>query len=100
MVNLVPKGAGKFSSSGIGDALLIGGIKAVEERAMINVVGNGTIKSGAIKLVAGAVISGMLNGKSGQLVGSAFAIDAVEDVVAGFMGAAAAGSGSSQEMAW
>ena len=100
MVDLVPKTAGKFESSGIGDALLIGGIKAVEERALISVIGNGTLKSGAIKLVGGAVISGMLPGKSGKLVGSAFAIDAVEDIVNGLMGAVSASTGSNQENAW
>jgi len=94
MVDLVPKNAGEFKSGGLGDALLIGGIKAVEERALIGVVGNGTIKSGAVKLVAGAAISSMLKGKSGQLVGSAFAIDAVEDLVNGLIGAATASTSS------
>lgn len=91
MVDLIPKSAGKFSAAGIGDALLIGGIKAVEERALMPVIGNGTLKSGAIKLVGGAIISGMLPGKAGNLIGSAFAIDAVEDLVNGLLGAATAG---------
>lgn len=100
MVDLIPKNAGEFKSGGIGDALLIGGIKAIEERALIGVIGNGTLKSGAIKLVGGAAISAMLKGKSGQLVGSAFAIDAVEDIVNGLIGTASAGSSSNQENSW
>lgn len=99
MVDLVPKNAGEFKSGGLGDALLIGGVKAVEERALIPVIGNGTLKSGAVKLVAGAAIGSMLKGKSGQIVGSAFAIDAVEDLVNGLIGTAT-NTGGSQEAVW
>jgi len=48
MVDLVPKA--KIESSGIVDALLIGTVKAVEERALMGVIGNGTVTSGVIKL--------------------------------------------------
>lgn len=92
MVDLVPKSAGKFESTGIGDALLIGGIKAVEERALIPVVGNATLKSGVIKLVAGGVVAGAMKGKAGRLVGSAFAIDAVEDIVQSLLSAGMSGA--------
>jgi len=100
MVDLVPKNAGKFESSGLGDALLIGVVKTIEERALINVIGNGTIKSGIIKGVGGAVISGMIGGKAGKIVGSAFAIDAIEDVVNGALGASSGASPATNENAW
>jgi len=100
MVDLVPKNVGKFESSGFGDALLIGVVKTIEERALINVIGNGTVKSGLVKGIGGAVVSGMIGGKAGKIVGSAFAIDAVEDLVNGFMGAATAGSTNTNENAW
>jgi hypothetical protein len=101
MVDLVPKSAGKFESSGIGDALLIGGIKAVEERALIPVIGNATLKSGVIKLVAGGVVAGAMKGKAGRLVGSAFAIDAVEDIVQSLLLAGMSGSeGGNTDGGW
>lgn len=101
MVDLVPKSAGKFESNGIGDALLIGGIKAVEERALIPVVGNATLKSGVIKLVAGGVVAGAMKGKAGRLVGSAFAIDAVEDIVQSLLSAGLGGAeGGNTDGGW
>ena len=101
MVDLVPKSAGKFESTGIGDALLIGGIKAVEERALIPVVGNATLKSGVIKLVAGGVVAGAMKGKAGRLVGSAFAIDAVEDIVQSLLSAGMGGAeGGNTDGGW
>lgn len=83
MVDLVPKA--KIESSGIVDALLIGTVKAVEERALMGVIGNGTVTSGAIKLVAGGIVQSAIGGKSGKIVGSAFVIDGVEDVVNGLI---------------
>ena len=83
MVDLVPKA--KIESNGLVDALLIGTVKAVEERATMGIIGNGTVTSGAIKLVAGGVAQSMAGGKVGKIVGSAFVIDGVEDVVNGLI---------------
>lgn len=83
MVDLVPKA--KIESNGIVDALTIGVVKAVEERALMPYIGNGNATSGAIKLVAGGVMQSMIGGKTGRLVGSAFTIDGVEDVVNGLL---------------
>jgi hypothetical protein len=83
MVDLVPKA--KIESSGIVDALLIGTVKAVEERALMGVIGNGTVTSGAIKLVSGGIVQSAIGGKTGKIVGSAFVIDGVEDVVQGLI---------------
>lgn len=83
MVDLVPKA--KIESSGIVDALLIGTVKAVEERALMGVIGNGTVTSGAIKLIGGGIVQSAISGKAGKIVGSAFVIDGVEDVVNGLI---------------
>jgi hypothetical protein len=83
MVDLVPKA--KIESNGLVDALLIGTVKAVEERALMGVIGNGTVTSGAIKLVSGGIVQSAIGGKTGKIVGSAFVIDGVEDVVQGLI---------------
>jgi hypothetical protein len=83
MVNLVPKA--QIKSNGIVDALLIGTVKAVEERATMGIIGNGTVTSGAIKLVSGGIVQSMVGGKAGNIIGSAFVIDGVEDVVQGLI---------------
>jgi hypothetical protein len=83
MVDLVPKA--KIESNGLVDALLIGTVKAVEERALMGVIGNGTVTSGTIKLVAGGIAQSAVGGKAGKIVGSAMVIDGVEDVVNGLI---------------
>ncbi len=83
MVDLVPKA--KIESNGIVDALMIGTVKAVEERALMGVIGNGTVTSGVIKLVSGGIVQSAIGGKTGKIVGSAFVIDGVEDVVQGLI---------------
>ena len=81
MVDLIPKKAVTFESGSIWDSFAIGAVKAIEERAMIPVVGNGTLKSAVAKGATGVVIQSMIKGKTGKIIGSAFAIDAVEDAV-------------------
>lgn len=83
MVDLVPKA--KIQSSGIVDALLIGTVKAVEERALMPVIGNGNVTSGVIKLIGGGALSSMVGGKAGNIISSAFVIDGVEDLVQGLI---------------
>jgi hypothetical protein len=103
MVDLIPKHAGQFSANSLTDALMIGGVKVVEERALSGVIGNGTLKSGAIKLFAGSVLSGAVKGKSGHIVSSALAIDGIEDLVNGILSAATgsgAVGGNQSEGAW
>ena len=74
---------GQSSTNGLMDAVLIGTVKAVEERMVSPVIGNATLKSGIIKLVAGSVVQTQLKGKVGHIIGSAFTIDGVEDFVQG-----------------
>lgn len=83
MVDLIPKA--KISSTGLTDALMIGIVKAVEERAMMPFIGNGTVTSGAIKLVGGGAVQSMIGGKMGNIVGSAAVIDGIEDIVQGLV---------------
>jgi len=82
-MDLVPKNVGKSSTNGLMDAILIGTVKAVEERIAAPVIGNATLKSGIIKLAAGSILETQLKGKAGHIVGSALAIDGIEDVVQG-----------------
>jgi len=81
MVDLIPKKAVTFESGSLWDSFAIGAVKAIEERAMIPVVGNGSLKSAAAKGAVGVVIQSVIKGKTGKILGSAFAIDAVEDAV-------------------
>lgn len=74
----------KVQASGLMDVALMGISKSVGERALAPVIGNGTVTSGAMKLVAGGLLQG--KGKMGNIVGSGFVIDGVEDIVNSFMG--------------
>jgi len=83
MVDLVPKG--KIESNSLTDSLLIGVVKAIEERALMGVIGDGTAMSGAIKLAGGGIAQSMTGGKTGKIIGSAFVIDGIEDLVNAFV---------------
>ncbi|MGP8323466.1 MAG: hypothetical protein ACT6FG_05690 [Methanosarcinaceae archaeon] len=83
----------KVQASGLMDVALMGISKSVGERALAPIIGNGTLSSGAMKLVAGGLVQG--SGKMGNIVGSGFVIDGVEDIVNSFMG----GMGGSQAAA-
>jgi hypothetical protein len=83
MVDLIPKA--KIQSTGLTDALMIGVVKAISERALMPVIGNGTVTSGVIKLVGGGVVQSMVGGKVGSIIGSAEVVDGVEDIVQGLI---------------
>ena len=83
MVDLIPKA--KIQSTGLTDALMIGVVKAISERALMPVIGNGTVTSGVIKLVGGGVVQSMIGGKVGSIIGSAEVVDGVEDIVQGLI---------------
>ena len=64
-----------------------GVVKYVEERALAGIVGNGTFKSGAIKLVAGALARKFAGrGVLGDSVAIGFAVDGMEDILTALMG--------------
>jgi len=86
----------KIQASGLMDALAIGLAKTFIEETMTPIVGNATLKSGAVKLVSGSAISSMIAGKAGKIIGSAMTIDGVEDIVHAMVGKALPAFGSEQ----
>lgn len=69
------------NTSEIFDGVIIGLIKFAEEKATTPFIGNGTLKSGAIKIIAGSIIkSSFKQNKIAGYVGNAFQVDGTEDV--------------------
>lgn len=67
------------------DALLIAGTKIVSERLLANIVGNGSLVSGATKLVGAGLVQKFLPDKAGSIVATALVVDGAEDVVLSFL---------------
>jgi len=62
-------------------------VKYVEERALSGVIGNGTIKSGAIKLLIGALSRRFApRGVLADSVSIGFAVDGMEDILTALIG--------------
>ena len=76
------------------DALMIAGAKSVSERLLQKVIGNGTIMSGAIKLVGAVTLVSGVKGKAGDILGTALMVDGAEDIITSFMGGAIKNIGS------
>ena len=74
----------KVQASGFIDVLAIGLSKKVTETLLTGIIGNGTIKSGAVKIGLGAVTYSKM-GKMGNIVSSGLAIDGAEDVITALM---------------
>jgi hypothetical protein len=99
---IIPQTAPEFT---FGKMVLIGVAKDVSEKALARVpmVGNATIRSGAIKLLLAYVAYRATKGKSGivgqggQILATAWTIDAVEDIIAGTMRWVRARQGSSND---
>ena len=83
MTNLLTRKVGAIS---LIDAGLISVTKSVEERLLAKFIGNGTLFSGAVKAVAGALVNQMISGKAGDILGTALIVDAGDDIVASFLG--------------
>ena len=62
------------------DAFAVAFIKQFEERTLAKVVGNGTMKSGLVKLILG-YLADRMGGKIGSWTATAFVVDGVEDIV-------------------
>ena len=92
MVKLLGKKvAGEVS---YGDLFGAGIVKYAEERALAGLIGNGTFKSGAIKLGIGLAAKKFLGrGLVGDSVGLGFGVDGVEDILSAALGNGAAGIG-------
>ena len=87
----------KVQASGLVDVALLGLSKSATERILTPMVGNATMTSGAVKLVAGGLIQG--RGKMGQIVGGGLVVDAMEDFVNALMGGVG-GAGSADGGEW
>lgn len=74
-----------IKATGILDAVEMGVIKTVAEKAFTPVIGNGNIKSGAIKLVAGGVLGSISRNKHVGLGSSAIVMDGTEDIAHGLL---------------
>lgn len=85
----------KVSYSGLFDVVGVGVVKQFEERLTSPLIGNGTLMSGGIKLVVGAVAHGK-GGRIGNLVSSAFLVDAGEDLAVGLLGMLGGAGGRTQ----
>ena len=88
----------KVEASGLLDVVALGLAKSTTERLSAPRIGNATIKSGVIKLVAGGIIGGR-GGKLGKAVSGGFIVDGIEDTITAILGNSGVGSGTSDE-AW
>jgi len=78
------------------DLLGAGVVKYFEERALSGVIGNGTVMSGAIKLVIAYMARRFIGkGFMGDAIGLGFGVDGVEDILTNFLGGAGVGGGQS-----
>ena len=85
MPDLLKQRSGKLN---VMDALLIAGAKSVSERQLQRIIGNGTILSGAIKLVGAVTLVSGVKGKVGDIFGTALMVDGAEDIITSFLGGA------------
>jgi len=83
------------------DLLGAGVVKYAEERALTPMIGNGTLKSGLIKLAAGFGARKFIGrGIIGDSVSLGFGIDGVEDILTHFIGGGGLGGMSGQGDNW
>jgi hypothetical protein len=75
----------KVHTEGWVDLIALGVVKQAEERLTSPLIGNGTIVSGAVKGVAGALFHGKA-GRIGNIVSGALLVDAGEDLAVAVMG--------------
>jgi hypothetical protein len=69
------------------DLLGAGVVKYFEERGLAGLIGNGTLKSGALKLGGGLLARKFLGrGMLADSVSLGFGIDGVEDILTAFLG--------------
>ena len=74
----------KVGSFDIGEAMATAVVKVFAEKFLSRYVGNGNLKSGAVKLaIAYFLGKNMGNNKAGKVVANALAIDGAEDIAIG-----------------
>lgn len=74
----------KVEASGLMDVMALGIAKSSTERLLTPIVGNASIKSGAVKLIGGGLI-GSKGGKIGKAVSGGLIVDGIEDIVASIL---------------
>ncbi len=84
------------------DLVGAGLVKYAAERGLAPVIGNGTLKSGAVKLGGGILARKFMGrGLLGDSVSLGLSIDGVEDIVTALIGSGLGGiGGGSSEGAW
>ena len=96
MSNIIAKP--KVQMSGFVDVLETGFLKAIAEKMIAKTpVGNGTLMSGVVKMIAGGVVSSKMRNKHTKLLGNALVIDGAEDMVLVAMSRIPVLGGSSEE---
>lgn len=78
MGGIIETEVGEFS---LGEAFAIGLAKSLSERLLTPLIGNGSYMSGGAKLLGAWGVPKMIKGKYGKIVGTALAVDGVEDVI-------------------
>ena len=96
MVNVLKP---KIQATGLMDTFELAILKTLSERTLTPIVGNGTLMSGAAKLVGGGALSSLSRNKHIGLLGSAMVVDGVEDAAHSLLGGILGGT-SSSEPAW
>jgi len=77
--NIINKKVGDFS---VGEAFTVGIMKALLEQAHAPVVGNGNFISGSVKMIEAYVVPKyLLKNDVGKNIGTALAVDGVEDMI-------------------
>ena len=72
----------KVGDFSLGEAFAIGLTKSLSEQLLSKFIGNGTFMSGAIKIVgAWAIPKYALKNQMGKTIGTALAVDGVEDAL-------------------
>jgi len=83
----------KIQASGLMDSFELAAMKSVSERILTPVIGNGTLQSGAMKLVTAGIGSSLSRNKHIGLLSSAIIVDGFEDIVVSLLGGKNIGSG-------
>ena len=79
---------GEVKVDGFTEALAVAGAKIFVERTLAPMVGNGTIQSGAVKLLGAKLVGSVaksIDKRIGKIVETAMVIDGAEDIATSLM---------------
>ena len=89
----------RVKATGLIDSFELAVMKSVGERALAPVIGNGSLQSGAVKLVGAGILGSVSRNKHIGLFSSSMIVDGFEDIVSSLLGGSGIGAGES-EGAW